>query len=614
MSKSYATSLLRLALALGLGTGATAAQAQAPLSTYSFTGATGAEPTFPADGQPTNAAFSAMSRGTGVTASAGANTFAATDWSMTALDANDYFSFSVQPAAGFKARLDSLVLDERRSNTGIITWAVRSSLDNFAANIITVTVPDNPDTRVNKRIDLTALAPFANLTTPVEFRIYGYSAESAAGSWRIDNVRTYGLISAVSGGTTPTVAFGAAGSTVVENAGTVTVPVTLSNTSAQAISVEVALATPAGTATSPADYTFATSTVTFPANSTTTQNVTVTIADDAVAESDETVILKLQNVSPAGSATLATGTYTLTIQDNDTPTGPTVSTVAAVTVNDAAGVPTLLGTTVTVRGAIYGTNTRTAGYQLSVIDPTGGVGIFASANIGTPAIVLTEGDSVQVTGTLAQFNGLTQITLTGITPLGVARRIYQPRPLTAALTENDESELVRTGTVTSVDPTQWTTTSTATGYNVDVRTAAGTLYQLRINRGTTAYNMPAPAGTFTATGLGGQFDNTTPFTEGYQLVLRRAGDISLVTAASEPAFAKGLSLYPNPTTATLNLRVGTEGRGATIEIINMLGQRVQQLVASQEEVTLNVASLRAGVYAVRFTTKEGTVTRSFVKQ
>ncbi|GAA4018200.1 hypothetical protein GCM10022408_34940 [Hymenobacter fastidiosus] len=603
-----------MALALGLGLGVSTAQAQqAPLALYSFTGAAGTEATFPADAQPANATFSPMSRGTGVTASAGANTFSATGWSMTALDATDYFSFTVQPAGGFSARLDSIVLDERRSGTGITTWVLRSSRDNFMANVITVTVPDDTETRANKRIEL-PLAAFANVTTPVEFRLFGYNAEAATGSWRIDNVRTYGVLSPVTGGV-PTVSFGAASATVVENVGTITVPVTLSSVSTRAISVDVVVATPAGTATAPADYTYTTQTVTFPANSTTAQNVTVTVVDDAVAESDETVILKLQNVAPAGSADASTGTYTLTIQDNDNTSGPTILTVAAVTANDAAGVPTRLGSTVTVRGTIYGTNTRTAGYLLSVIDPTGGIGIFASANIGTPAIMLAEGDSVEITGAVAQFRGLTQLTVTNIVPAGRARRIYQPRTLTGALTENDESELVRiAGPLTSVDPAQWTTTSTAAGYNVDVRDAAGTIYQLRINLSTTAYNMPAPTGPFSATGLGGQFDTTTPFTEGYQLVLRRAGDIALVSAAREPAFARNISLYPNPATTTLTLSVGAAGRGATVEIVNLLGQRVQHLIATQEAVALDVTALQAGVYAIRFTTKEGSVTRSFVKQ
>ncbi|HEX8427228.1 T9SS type A sorting domain-containing protein [Hymenobacter sp.] len=190
MKKLYPCRLHKLALLSFLGLFGTAAHAQ--IATYTFTGATGSEATVAVDAQPINASFSSMSRGTGVTASAGANTFAATNWSQTALEATDYFAFSVQPSVGFQMRLDSLVLDERRSGTGIRDWAIRSSLDNFAANIATVNVPDDDLTRTNKKIVLPAT--FASLTARVEFRIYGYNAEAAGGSWRIDNVRTYGVV------------------------------------------------------------------------------------------------------------------------------------------------------------------------------------------------------------------------------------------------------------------------------------------------------------------------------------------------------------------------------------------------------------------------------------
>ncbi|MBO0360230.1 T9SS type A sorting domain-containing protein [Hymenobacter sp. BT186] len=191
MQQSYFPLHSKLATAVALCLIGTAAHAQ--LATYSFTGAAGSEATFAPNSQPANATFSSMSRGAGITGSAGANTFAATDWSTAALDATDYFEFSVQPAIGFRLRLDSLVLDERRSGTGIRDWAIRSSLDNFATNLIAVNVPDDTDTRANRK--LTLPTSFATLTAPVTFRIYGYNAEAAAGSWRVDNVRTYGLVS-----------------------------------------------------------------------------------------------------------------------------------------------------------------------------------------------------------------------------------------------------------------------------------------------------------------------------------------------------------------------------------------------------------------------------------
>jgi len=190
MKKLYTTNLGKLVLVSALSFFSTVAHGQ--IATYSFAGALGSEATYPIDAQPINASFTPMSRGAGVTASAAANTFSASNWSVAGLDATDYFAFSVQPTVGFRMRLDSLVLDERRSNTGIRDWAVRSSLDNFATNLITVNVPDNDAARTAKVV---LPASFSTLSTVVEFRIYGYNAEAAGGTWRLDNVRTYGLVS-----------------------------------------------------------------------------------------------------------------------------------------------------------------------------------------------------------------------------------------------------------------------------------------------------------------------------------------------------------------------------------------------------------------------------------
>jgi cysteine-rich repeat protein len=165
------------------------------LAVFSFTGAAGSEATFSADGTappPGLAALPEMSRGTGVVASAGINAFAANNWTTDLmLDATDYFSFTVTPAATFSLTLTALELDERRSGSGIRTWTVRSSLDSFAADLQVFSVPDDDTTRPNNRI---VLPPgFAGLTSAVEFRIYGYASEGTAGTWRVDNVELYGF-------------------------------------------------------------------------------------------------------------------------------------------------------------------------------------------------------------------------------------------------------------------------------------------------------------------------------------------------------------------------------------------------------------------------------------
>lgn len=180
------TTLLTLLIA------ATVASASAvPLVTYSFSGAVGSEVNFAADGQPANATASPMTRGSGLTASAAADTFSASAWTIgSSLDVNDYYAFSLTPVAGFTLTLTQLVLDERRSGTGIRNWSVRSSLDSFASDLGLFSVPDDTLTRTFQTINLTAA--FADLASALEFRVYGYAAETAAGTWRIDNVKIEG--------------------------------------------------------------------------------------------------------------------------------------------------------------------------------------------------------------------------------------------------------------------------------------------------------------------------------------------------------------------------------------------------------------------------------------
>ncbi|MFD2786059.1 T9SS type A sorting domain-containing protein [Hymenobacter rubripertinctus] len=497
-------------------------------------------------------------------------------------------------------------LDATSLSTG--TWTAVSTLNILEfAKTSTTAAPLDGNAAANSAV-ITGSFPVAWAAgATIWFRWKDTNDAGSDGLYAIDD---FTLNKAVAP-TTPTVGFGTSGVTVDESAGTIQIPITLSTISSQDVKVDVVIATPGGTATSPADYTFTTQTITIPKGAT-TQNATLTIIDDAVVEPAETIILSLQNVLPANVATLGTSTYTITITDNDVAPAPTVSTIAALTVNDAAGVPTQKGQTVSARGTIYGTNTRTAGYLVTLIDNTGGLGLFSSANIGTIAN-LTEGDSVLVAGTLDQFNGLTQISLTDLTSLGRAKKLYTPRVVTTALTENEESELIRIpGPLTSVDPTQWMTTATGSGYTVDVVDAKGVAYQVRVNKGTTLYNQPAPAGPFSLTGIGGQFDNTSPYTEGYQILPRSLTD--LVLGKREPAFAKAVRVYPNPTAGRLTVEVGSLGRGASLEVFNALGQRVQRQQVSGTEASVNVAALKTGLYSIRLTTTDGSVTRSFMKQ
>ena len=95
-----------------------------------------------------------------------------------------YYTFTVTPAAGGTSwngiMLDLANFDAASINDGPTRFAVRSSLDGFAANLLAGTVS------VGFTTDTAAL----NVTSsvPVEYRIYGYGAGTTGGLLQIDNV------------------------------------------------------------------------------------------------------------------------------------------------------------------------------------------------------------------------------------------------------------------------------------------------------------------------------------------------------------------------------------------------------------------------------------------
>lgn len=91
-----------------------------------------------------------------------------------------------------------------------------------------------------------------------------------------------------------------------------------------------------GTASDPADYTITASPVTIPAG-TTTVDIIVTVIDNEIDESDETVIITLG--SPTGAILGTTSVHTLTITDDDT-AGVTVSPVSGHVTTEAGGTAT----------------------------------------------------------------------------------------------------------------------------------------------------------------------------------------------------------------------------------------------------------------------------------
>jgi len=120
------------------------------------------------------------------------------------LDPAKYFEVTLTPQAGFTLDLDSIAFTIQRSGTGIRSYAVRSSLDGFAANLSASISPANVNLGVGANNDFQYLFDansnaqngslvtlgglYDSLSAPVTFRFYGWNAEAVTGTFSIDNV------------------------------------------------------------------------------------------------------------------------------------------------------------------------------------------------------------------------------------------------------------------------------------------------------------------------------------------------------------------------------------------------------------------------------------------
>jgi hypothetical protein len=88
----------------------------------------------------------------------------------------------------------SLSFAERRSNTGPLAFEIHYSTDglNFTQIAATLTMlPSNTNWRTHT-FDLSGLNSAIAGQPSVQFRLYGYNAGGATGTWRLDDVRFVG--------------------------------------------------------------------------------------------------------------------------------------------------------------------------------------------------------------------------------------------------------------------------------------------------------------------------------------------------------------------------------------------------------------------------------------
>ncbi|MEZ4984019.1 MAG: T9SS type A sorting domain-containing protein [Saprospiraceae bacterium] len=281
--------------------------------------------------------------------------------------------------------------------------------------------------------------------------------------------------------------------------------------------------------------------------------------------------------------------------------GYTPYAIGAVTTNNANGTADSLGVLVELTGVVYGVNFRPAGLQFTIIDDNNdGIGVFSNSEAF--GYTVQEGDEVTVRGSIGQFSGLTQVNLDTVILNSSGNNLFAPTDITA-LNEETESQLVNVTGVTITD------VQNAGGLNVTL--SNGMLMRIDFDTDIDeAFITGLGGSTLAVTGIGGQFDSSEPYDEGYQLLPRYQADITIINSVDEPTWAADTRLFPNPATDRIAVRTSVTLDKMTLH--NAFGQEVMRTSAITNE--WHIAHLPAGVYTLTLWSGETFITRKVVKQ
>ncbi|MEN0006392.1 MAG: T9SS type A sorting domain-containing protein, partial [Bacteroidota bacterium] len=283
-------------------------------------------------------------------------------------------------------------------------------------------------------------------------------------------------------------------------------------------------------------------------------------------------------------------------------------TIGEVTNEDEDGVTDSEGLKVKLQGIAYGVNLRPGGLQFALIDAAGD-GITVFSFIEDFDYFMQEGDELIIQGAISQFGGLTEVIPETLEVVSQGNSLLTPQTVTA-LNEDTESRFVRLENVSIVDAAQWT--NEGPGFNVDVTDGINT-YSVRIDNDVDIFGTDPPSDPFNVTGIGTQFDEEVPLTEGYSIIPRYLPDLDIISNTIEPAFAEAIELFPNPVVGEW-LEVSLKESFEQVIISDYLGRQLNVFKQVNGRLSVDVSTLSSGVYAITLKKEGRTWTERFVKQ
>ena len=165
---------------------------KAQVISWDFSGKTGSETFVSATFSDPNLSASQISRAA-VTATTLANTYAAINWTLTnsltdAITNNSYYQFSMHSNSGYLLSFSELDANFKRSSTGPTAFQWRYSLDgtnftNVGPQISYTGLDNNGAAQPPINLNPVAQLQDINNAVTVTFRLYGFNAADAAGSF-----------------------------------------------------------------------------------------------------------------------------------------------------------------------------------------------------------------------------------------------------------------------------------------------------------------------------------------------------------------------------------------------------------------------------------------------
>ena len=254
------------------------------------------------------------------------------------------------------------------------------------------------------------------------------------------------------------------------------------------------------------------------------------------------------------------------------------------------GVPT------TVTGVVHGVNFQPTGYSFYIIDHNNvGINVFS---FDPGSYVVTEGDEVKVSGTIDQFNGLLEIVPDTIEVLSTGNALNNAREVTE-ITEADEASYIVSQDL-GVDSVG---SISASGFNIYTTAFNNSKILIRVDADANIGLAPEefPQGAWIGVwGIGTQFDNSSPFNSGYQVLALQIGIVIDGIPSLKP---EDVQLIPNPALDRIYLK--SELTIADIEIYSMDGKRLLHKKVNGTNTEVDINSLPAGIHLVKAITEQG---------